>query len=118
MNSAIITQLSESELRNLFRDELQSFFAEMPASAPAQEQASFGGIELAVEVTGLKKPTIYGMVQRREIPYMKKGKRLYFKRAELESWIESGRQSTRAEIEAKTSTIKIGNGRKGRGRQS
>jgi predicted DNA-binding transcriptional regulator AlpA len=57
-----------------------------------------GGIELAMEVTGLAKPSIYGLIWRKEIPHYKKGKRLYFSKIELLNWIKSGRQKLRSEI--------------------
>lgn len=46
----------------------------------------------------LSVPTIYGMVSRREIPFSKLGKRLYFSESELSEWIQTGRKSTRAEM--------------------
>lgn len=42
--------------------------------------------------------TIYGYTQRREIPFSKKGKRLYFSRVEISNWIKSGRIKTMDEI--------------------
>ena len=63
---------------------------------PAEE--TIGDIKLAMQITGLAKATFYGLISRREIPSYKKGKRLYFKREELEAWIESGRQKTVQEI--------------------
>lgn len=36
------------------------------------------------------KSTLYGLVNRREIAYKKTGKRLLFKRTDLEMWIEKG----------------------------
>ena len=46
----------------------------------------------------LSVPTIYGFVSRREIPFSKLGKRLYFTEIELSEWIKTGRKSTRAEL--------------------
>jgi len=58
----------------------------------------YGGIDLAEKITGLAKQTIYQLVSKRKIPYMKKGKRLYFSNTELLDWIRSGRKSTIDEI--------------------
>lgn len=55
-------------------------------------------IREAAEVIHLSVPTIYGLVQRREIPVSKKGKRLYFTKQELVEWIKSGRKKTATEI--------------------
>lgn len=62
---------------------------------PDQE---IGKIDLAVEVTGLAKPTIYSLVCDRKIPHYKMGKNLYFKRKDLEDWITSGKRKTVAEL--------------------
>ena len=44
--------------------------------------------------------TIYKWVRNGQIPYYKTGKKLIFKRSEIEAWINEGRQMTDAEIEA------------------
>jgi excisionase family DNA binding protein len=48
-----------------------------------------GLIDLAVEVTHLKKPTIYRLVNTKGIPFHKRGGRLYFSRQELIEWLKS-----------------------------
>lgn len=57
-----------------------------------------GGLDLAVEITGLARRTIYKLTHRREIPHRRVGGRLYFRRAELEAWIDAGRRRTVAEV--------------------
>lgn len=57
-------------------------------------------IKQAGELISLSVPTIYGLVSRNEIPFSKKGKRLYFLKQELTSWIQEGRNKTSAEISA------------------
>jgi excisionase family DNA binding protein len=108
MNTTTFTQLSETDIRALLRAELESFFqGKFLTPAKQEEMAAFGGIELAVAVTQLKKPTIYALVQRREIPHMKKGKKLYFNREELKAWIESGRKPTSADIKGQAEAFMI-----------
>lgn len=60
-----------------------------PEMLSIQKTASF--LNLAV-------PTIYGLVSRREIPFSKKGKRLYFDRTELLEWIKTGKHKTKDDI--------------------
>lgn len=55
------------------------------------------GIGLAIRITGLKKKTIYNLVNKRAIPHSKKGKRLYFDEQELLGWIKSGKRRTKEE---------------------
>lgn len=62
---------------------------------PADE---IGGMDLAVSITGLARRTIYKLTHRREIPHRRVGGRLYFRRSELEQWIDAGRRRTVAEV--------------------
>jgi excisionase family DNA binding protein len=57
--------------------------------APADE---LGGLELAEAITGLSRSTIYKKTHRREIPHRSVGGRLYFRRSELEAWLDGGRR--------------------------
>jgi len=55
-------------------------------------------ISEASALTRLAVPTIYGLVHKRKIPSYRRGKRLYFLKSELLTWIKSGRQPTIQEI--------------------
>lgn len=55
-------------------------------------------IQQAGELIKLSVPTLYGYVSRNDIPFSKKGKRLYFSKQELNDWIKSGRKKTIAEM--------------------
>jgi len=46
------------------------------------------------------KPTVYGWIGQRSIPYHKKGKKLMFLKSEIDSWLKEGRRKTTAEIQA------------------
>lgn len=48
--------------------------------------------------------TIYGMVSRNEIPFMKRGKKLYFSRQELQAWVKGTRNKTVDESKAEVRT--------------
>ena len=52
------------------------------------------------EFLNLAVPTIYSKVSRNEIPYYKKGKRLYFSRAEIMDYLKEGRSKSNEEIQA------------------
>lgn len=59
-------------------------------SKPSIHQASLpeiGGINMAREITGLSKSTIYNLSSAHRIPCYKQAKRLYFKRSELLNWL-------------------------------
>lgn len=68
-----------------------------------KEAAAF--LELSV-------PTIYGYVQHKQIPVMKRHKRLYFSKQELMDWIKGGRKKTISEIQQEVDEALSGKKRK------
>ena len=46
------------------------------------------------------KPTWYSKISKGEIPYHKRGKKVYFLKSEIDNWLKSGKQKSRKEIEA------------------
>ena len=65
----------------------------------APEEDHLLTIKQAGELLNLSVPTLYGYVQRSEIPVSKRGKRLYFSKKELLDWVKEGRKKTLAEID-------------------
>lgn len=49
-------------------------------------------IEQASELINLSVNTIYAKVSKQEIPFFKKGRRLYFDKVELIAWVQSGKR--------------------------
>ena len=91
MENVFLTSLTLPEVRQIFREELKTYFANHPAFLESTSKTSDrGGIELAERVTGLARQTIYGLVSRRAIPHDKRGKKLYFSEKALEQWISEG----------------------------
>jgi excisionase family DNA binding protein len=58
----------------------------LDSKEPKQKDV-FGDIELACQITKLKKATIYSHVHKRKMPFHKKLGKLYFSRDELEAWL-------------------------------
>lgn len=100
MQNLVFTQLSIPEVRQLFREEFETFFAGNPITTTQSNSDEIGGIELAETVTGYKRPTIYDLVHKRLIPHSKRGKRLIFSKNEILEWLRSGKRKTQAEIQA------------------
>ena len=53
----------------------------------------------AAEYVSLSKSAIYKKTSERNIPHFKKGKKLYFKKSELDHWLTSMKISTKHEID-------------------
>jgi excisionase family DNA binding protein len=58
----------------------------------------FMNIEQVSSFIGLAKPTVYGLVHKRQIPYFKVGKRLLFKKSNIVNWITSSKVTTKEEL--------------------
>ncbi|WP_299187923.1 helix-turn-helix domain-containing protein [uncultured Aquimarina sp.] len=69
-------------------------------------------VKEAAEFLELSVPTIYGYVQHKQIPVMKKHKRLYFSKQELMNWIRGGRKKTIFEIQKEVDEALSGKKRK------
>jgi excisionase family DNA binding protein len=59
-------------------------------------------IQEAAEFLSLTVSTMYSKVSMGELPVMKRGKRLYFSRAELLEYLKDGHRKSNAEIERET----------------
>ena len=67
---------------------------------PPEQEKDLLTIDEAAEFLSLTKPTLYSKVSRRELPFMKRGKRLYFSREKLMEYVKEGSQKTNAEVES------------------
>jgi len=59
----------------------------------------FMNVTQVAEYLSLAKATIYALVYKMEIPNYKQGKKLYFKKADIDEWLSKSRRKTREEIE-------------------
>jgi len=80
--------------------ELKRLLLEKRESQPNEQPETFLNIQEAAKFLNLTVPTIYSKVSKRELPFMKRGKRLYFSSSELIEYVKEGRKKSYAEIEA------------------
>jgi len=69
-----------------------------PQPVLALEEPDFLTLVETSDFTHLAIPTIYGLVRDAKIPVYKRGRRLYFSKAELSDWIKAGRKKTVQEL--------------------
>lgn len=98
METISFYKISVNDIRCVIKEELEHFFATTQTKNQNEQNDKLGGVELAIEITGLAKSTIYSLVSERKIPHSKKGKRLYFSAQELLDWLRSGKRKTVTEI--------------------
>ena len=72
-----------------------------------KEPPEFGGVALAMELTGYKRQSIYQMVSSHQIPFIKKRGKLQFSRSDLIKWLLEGRNRTINELWKKTDLGKM-----------
>jgi excisionase family DNA binding protein len=67
-------------------------------SAGIEEVDELLNVQKAAHFLNLAVPTVYAMVQRSEIPFCKKAKRLYFQKSALKEYILSGLKASKDSI--------------------
>lgn len=95
MENIVFTQLSVQEVRNMLRDEVRQALREFGQN-PVKEHSENDllNIQEVAQKLNLAVPSIYGLVHRRQIPYIKRGKKLIFENSQIEEWLKNGRQKT------------------------
>jgi excisionase family DNA binding protein len=79
------------------------------AVEPTEQPDQLLTIQEAAEFLSLTVPTMYSKVSKREIPCMKRSKRLYFSRTELLEYLKDGRKKSNAEIEQEAKAYLLNN---------
>lgn len=99
-----IQALPEKFRLEVSREDLEHFASGLVQKAlSAQRQSTppektILTISEAGELTNLAKQTLYAMTSQRLIPHFKRGKRVLFRRDELEQWMTENRRQTIQEI--------------------
>lgn len=68
-------------------------------------------IDEASLITGMSRGYLYKLTSQRLIPHYKKGRKLYFKKAELEQWLLEAPVKTQGQIEREAATYIVAKGR-------
>ncbi|MFN0200672.1 MAG: helix-turn-helix domain-containing protein [Bacteroidia bacterium] len=100
----LIIQLSSEELENMMEKAVSKALSSQNIGN-TEPNFSLLTIEQAAEFLNLAKPTLYSFTSKREIPHLKKGKRIYFEKEKLVAWLNEGRQKTQSEIASEMGTL-------------
>ena len=95
MTQVVVT--SKDELEDLIQNSLRKVFGEQ--GNQKQEQDEIFSVKQAAAFLNLAQQTIYGFTSKREIPFIKRGKKLYFRKSELKSWLMEGKKRSRSQLE-------------------
>lgn len=95
MNDLIV--ISKDELGRMIRASLKEVLSEEKGKQ-SQTFDEFLDLQEAAEFLKLKVTTIYGYTSQSQIPFIKRGKKLYFEKSKLEAWLKEGKHESIAEI--------------------
>lgn len=91
-----IIVLPKEELSILIEEAVRKVLTEQTAP---QTKDKLMSIDDAANFLNVSKSTIYTWTSNKQIPFLKRGKRLYFKEADLLKWLDKGKQKTQDEID-------------------
>jgi excisionase family DNA binding protein len=78
---------------------IDNFALLLKSTTQRKDQNDLLNTKEAAKFLNLSVPTLYSKASKKEIPYMKQGKRLYFSKTELVNYIKSGKVLSDREIE-------------------
>ena len=100
MEKMLLMPLTPEELRQMFKEELHVLLDAFAGRHSEVREKDLLVTEEACALLNLTRGTLYGLVHRKAIPHMKRGKRLYFSQKELTAWVAAERRATQDEIAA------------------
>ena len=78
---------------------------EHKSSEPDGVEERLLNVREAARFLGNAVASLYGRTSKNEIPFYKRGKKVYFKKSELLAWIEQGRVKSQSEIMLQTKAL-------------
>ena len=101
-------------LRLILREELELFRQFNPLQALPQHEAgkTIFNLDQFCEYTGLSKQSAYKLTGKGLVPHSKRGKRLYFDKAEIDAWLLQNRVGNVSETESKADEYLMKNRRR------
>jgi len=101
MKNEIIYLLSDEGIKVLAELITRNIKNELRPTSDATIEDEFLNIDELSKLIGLTKPTIYGHVHRKTIPFIKKGKMLRFSKQDILNWLQAGKSQSASNLEAK-----------------
>ena len=96
-----ITLLNPQEITKCVRDAVRTELRIILSAEPMRPEDQEGGIDFAKDVLKVySKATLYRLTCEGNIPFTRRGKTLWFKRADLMQWLADGATTKRNERKA------------------
>lgn len=85
---------SESELEKLIQKSIREVLNEQNNKNSSQPEKEILTLKECAAFLNLAPQTIYGYTSTRWLPFMKRGKKLFFEKSKLEKWLQDGRHKS------------------------
>ncbi len=96
MSQVIVT--SKEELATLIKVAIHQALGEQAENSIEKEKDKILSIQEASDFLNLAKQTLYSFTSKNVIPFLKKGKKLYFRKSDLINWLSEGKRKSKSEI--------------------
>ncbi len=113
----VFLSLTKSDFQDLIAETVNSCLKRNAnlTTLPQPESEKLLTVQEAAKFLSLSVPTIYGLINKGQLPSIKRSKRVYFSNVELMDYMKSGRKKNTSEIIKETdnflSSKKIGGSR-------
>jgi len=84
---------TKDELENLIQESVRKVIPEKSNVDHSGENGKPFSLKEAASFLNLAPQTLYGFTSKNLIPFIKRGKKLYFQKAELEKWLLEGKRN-------------------------
>ena len=105
----LLSQISLDELESRLDSRIQSSvekcFGQLRKGSPQEEEDKIFTFDEGCNFLGIKKPTGYAKVSKRELPFLKKGKFIYFSKKQLTEYLFSGQCKTVEQLETEANNF-------------
>jgi len=104
MKDVLLTPIRLNELETLIQNSVERAMTakHLKQTSSSQQANEWFDLNELIEYDPEKrtKPTWYSKISKGEVPYHKKGKKVYFLKSEIDKWLRAGKCMTTSEIEA------------------
>lgn len=92
MEKTVLVSIPKDELEQIIENSIRRVLSELKLDSNQSDSEQLLTLKEAADFLKLSPQTIYGYTSSREIPFFKRGKKVYFKRNVLLEWINSGKR--------------------------
>ena len=95
--TGIIISIEKKELTNIITEAVKSAITDLQLQKEPIPEEDLMTVDMVCEWLNMKPSTLYQKTHYKQIPFIKKGKRLYFSKQKLKAWLLEGQKDTKVQ---------------------